>query len=280
MTNDERLKNFIVAKRLEGCSEKTLKFYEFNIKKLFSYVDKNVIEITTQDLRDYLIKYKEERQVSNVTLDNMRCVLQSFFNYLYDEGLMEKNPTGALKKIKSDQIIKNPFTEEELEILRENCRDIREKAIFEVLYSSGMRVGELTLLNIKDIDFINNKAIIFGKGAKEREAYFTVKARILIQDYLKTRKDDNEALFVGMRAPHKRLQISAYQKILHDLGERAGIHCHPHKFRRTCATALLNKGMPVEEISKLLGHTKLETTMGYCQVNQHRIKDDHARYMN
>ena len=228
MTNDERLKNFIVAKRLEGCSEKTLKFYEFNIKKLFSYIDKNVIEITTQDLRDYLIKYKEERQVSNVTLDNMRCVLQSFFNYLYDEGLMEKNPTGALKKIKSDQIIKNPFTEEELEILRENCRDIREKAIFEVLYSSGMRVGELTLLNIKDIDFINNKAIIFGKGAKEREAYFTVKARMLIQDYLKTRKDDNEALFVSLLEPHNRLEIAGVEIMLRKLGRSLEINkVHP-----------------------------------------------------
>lgn len=185
-----------------------------------------------------------------------------------------------IKKIKAEQIIKNPFSEEELETLRNNCKNIREKAILELLYSSGMRVGELVLLNKSDIDFVNNKTIIFGKGAKEREAYFTVKARMLLQEYLKTRTDNNEALFVGSRAPHGRLQISAIQKILRELGERSGVKCHPHKFRRTCATTLLNKGMSVEEISKLLGHAKIETTMGYCKVNQNRVKDDHSRYMN
>lgn len=276
-----KLDEFLCAKDLEGCSKQTLKLYSFTIKKLLEYYDnKQAIDISTMEIRNFLIGYKENHKVSNVTLDNMRCIFQSFYNWLFDEGYVIKNPMDPIKKIKAEQIIKSPFTEEELEILRNNCKDIREKAILEMLYSSGMRVGELALLNIKDIDFINNKTIIFGKGAKEREAYFTVKARMLLQEYLKTRTDNNEALFVGSRAPHNRLQISAYQKILRELGERSGIKCHPHKFRRTCATTLLNKGMSVEEISKLLGHAKIETTMGYCQVNQNRVRDDHSRYMN
>lgn len=276
-----KLNEFLSAKSLEGCSQQTIRSYSFSIKKLLQYYnDKNAEDITTQEIRNFLIKYKEEHKVGNITLDNMRCIFQSFYNQLFDEGYVTKNPMNPIKKIKAEQIIKNPFSEEELETLRNNCKDIREKAILELLYSSGMRVGELVLLNKSDIDFVNNKTIIFGKGAKEREAYFTVKARMLLQEYLKTRKDNNEALFVGSRAPHGRLQISAIQKILRELGERSGVKCHPHKFRRTCATTLLNKGMSVEEISKLLGHAKIETTMGYCKVNQNRVKDDHSRYMN
>ena len=277
----ETLETFLQAKSLEGCSKATIKAYAFTIKKLLgSDEEKNAVDFTTQDIRNFLINYKEEHKISNVTLDNMRCIFKSFYNWLFNEGYIAKNPMDPIRKIKADQIIKNPFSEEEMELLRNNCNSVREKAIIEVLYSSGMRIGELALLNKDDIDFINNKTVIFGKGAKEREAYFTVKARMLIQEYLKTRTDDNEALFVGMRAPHKRLEISAYQRILRIIGERAGVHCHPHRFRRTCATSLLNKGMPVEEISKLLGHTKIETTMGYCKVNQNRVRDDHSRYMN
>ena len=274
------LQEFLDVKALEGCSKATIENYRFNLNKFLLGVGKNPTEIVTQDIRKYLADYKRERGVSNTTLDNMRRVFQSFFTWMHREGYVLKDPCAAVNKIRADKIIKNPYSDEEMELMREAAKNLREKAIIEVLYSTGMRIGELEKLNKDDIDFVNGKAIVFGKGAKEREVYFNVKAQLALKKYLENRNDTNEALFVGLQSPYNRLKVSTYEKILRELGGRCGVHCHPHRFRRTCATILLNKGMPIQEVSKILGHAKLETTMIYCEINQQSVAANHKKYMN
>lgn len=274
------LQEFLDVKALEGCSKATIENYRFNLNKFLLGVGKNPTEIVTQDIRKYLADYKRERGVSNTTLDNMRRVFQSFFTWMHREGYVLKDPCAAVNKIRADKIIKNPYSDEEMELMREAAKNLREKAIIEVLYSTGMRIGELEKLNKDDIDFVNGKAIVFGKGAKEREVYFNVKAQLALKKYLENRNDTNEALFVGLQSPYNRLKVSTYEKILRELGGRCGVHCHPHRFRRTCATILLNKGMPIQEVSKILGHAKLETTLIYCEINQQSVAANHKKYMN
>lgn len=274
------LQEFLDVKALEGCSKATIENYKFNLNKFLLGVGKDPTEIATQDIRKYLADYKRERGVSNTTLDNMRRVFQSFFTWMHREGYIIKDPCAAVNKIRADKIIKNPYSDEEMELMREAAKSLREKAIIEVLYSTGMRIGELEKLNKDDIDFVNGKAIVFGKGAKEREVYFNVKAQLALKKYLENRNDTNEALFVGLQSPYNRLKVSTYEKILRELGGRCGVHCHPHRFRRTCATILLNKGMPIQEVSKVLGHAKLETTLIYCEINQQSVAANHKKYMN
>ena len=274
------LQEFLDVKALEGCSKATIENYKFNLNKFLLGVGKDPIEIATQDIRKYLADYKRERGVSNTTLDNMRRVFQSFFTWMHREGYIIKDPCAAVNKIRADKVIKNPYSDEEMELMREAAKNLREKAIIEVLYSTGMRIGELEKLNKDDIDFVNGKAIVFGKGAKEREVYFNVKAQLALKKYLENRNDTNEALFVGLQSPYNRLKVSTYEKILRELGDRCGVHCHPHRFRRTCATILLNKGMPIQEVSKVLGHAKLETTMIYCEIDQQSVATNHKKYMN
>lgn len=274
------LQEFLDVKELEGCSKATIENYKFNLNKFLLGVGKDPTEIATQDIRKYLADYKRERGVSNTTLDNMRRVFQSFFTWMHREGYIIKDPCAAVNKIRADKIIKNPYSDEEMELMREAAKNLREKAIIEVLYSTGMRIGELEKLNKDDIDFVNGKAIVFGKGTKEREVYFNVKAQLALKKYLENRNDTNEALFVGLQSPYNRLKVSTYEKILRELGGRCGVHCHPHRFRRTCATILLNKGMPIQEVSKVLGHAKLETTLIYCEINQQSVAANHKKYMN
>ena len=274
------LQEFLDVKALEGCSKATIENYKFNLNKFLLGVGKEPTEIATQDIRKYLADYKRERGVSNTTLDNMRRVFQSFFTWMHREGYILKDPCAAVNKIRADKIIKNPYSDEEMELMREAAKNLREKAIIEVLYSTGMRIGELEKLNKDDIDFVNGKAVVFGKGAKEREVYFNVKAQLALKKYLENRNDTNEALFVGLQSPYNRLKVSTYEKILRELGNRCGVHCHPHRFRRTCATILLNKGMPIQEVSKVLGHAKLETTLIYCEINQQSVAANHKKYMN
>lgn len=274
------LQEFLDVKALEGCSKATIENYKFNLNKFLLGVGKDPTEIATQDIRKYLADYKRERGVSNTTLDNMRRVFQSFFTWMHREGYIIKDPCAAVNKIRADKIIKNPYSDEEMELMREAAKNLREKAIIEVLYSTGMRIGELEKLNKDDIDFVNGKAIVFGKGAKEREVYFNVKAQLALKKYLENRNDNNKALFVGLQSPYNRLKVSTYEKILRELGGRCGVHCHPHRFRRTCATILLNKGMPIQEVSKILGHVKLETTLIYCEINQQSVAANHKKYMN
>lgn len=274
------LQEFLDVKSLEGCSSATIENYRFNLSKFLIKLDKSPLEITTQEIRKYLADYKRERGVSNRTLDNMRRVYTSFFHYLQREGYITKDPTAAVNRIKTDKIIKSPFSDEEMEKMRDAAKNLREKALIEILYSTGMRIGELTSLNREDINWDTGSAIVFGKGAKEREVYFNVRSQMALKKYLDTRVDKDPALFVGLQSPYKRLQVSTYEKILRELGQRCDVHCHPHRFRRTCATTLLNKGMPIQEVSKVLGHAKLETTLIYCEIQQQQVAADHRKYMN
>lgn len=275
------LEDFLNTKALEGCSKNTLSQYRFNIKKMLDKVEeKDVQKITTQNIRKYLSDYKKERSVGNTTLDNMRRNFNSYFSWCQKENIISNNPCSAVNKIKKDQIIKMPFSGKDLELLRLECKDLRERALVEVLYSTGMRVGELAILKKEDINWQKNSIIVFGKGSKEREVYLNDESQIHLTRYLDKREDKDEALFVSSRKPFSSIKTSTYEKILRDLGNRCDIKCHPHRFRRTCATNLLNKGMPIQEVSKILGHAKLETTMIYCCIDQTSVAANHKKYMN
>jgi site-specific recombinase XerD len=277
----EKLNEYLSVKSIEGCSPRTIKLYKLYITKLLeAYDDKKAIEMTTNNVRCFLADYKEQRHISNATLDNMRRCYHGFFTWLQSEGYTQQNITAPIKRIKTSKIIKDPFSEEELEILRENAEDTRTRALIELLYSSGMRIGELEQLNKSDINWSDNSIRVFGKGAKERTVWFNVRTGMLLDKYLKERTDNNPALFVSKRSPYKRLGVGGFEKILKRLGDKVNIHCHPHRFRRTCATNLMNKGVPVQEVSEVLGHAKLETTMIYCQVDQNQIKMHHKQFMN
>lgn len=272
---------FISAKRIEGCSEKTLKYYRDTINSMIESIDKEIIDITTDDLRQYLAEYQENRKVSKVTLDNMRRIFSSFFAWLEDEDYIVKSPVRRIHKVKADKIIKEAFTDENIEILRDNCENLRDLAIIDILNSTGMRVGELVKLNRSDINFNDRQCIVFGKGNSEREVYFDAKTKIHLLNYLESRTDTNSALFVTAKKPNSRLTIGGVQFILRKLGKKANVEkVHPHRFRRTLATVAIDKGMPIEQVQKLLGHVKIDTTMHYAIVNQNNVKISHKKYIS
>ena len=271
---------FITAKRIEGCSEKTLKYYRKTIESMLSAIAKNASQITTVDLRKYLTTYQTQRRSSKVTIDNIRRILSSFFSWLEDENYILKSPVRRIHKIRMECPVKEAYTDEALEQMRDNCGSVRDLAIIDLLSSTGMRVGELVGLNRADIDFENRECVVFGKGGKERPAYFDARTKIHLKNYLGTRSDDNPALFVSLAAPHERLKISGVEIRLRRLGRRLGINrVHPHKFRRTMATRAIDKGMPVEQVQRLLGHSKIDTTMQYALVNQSNVKNSHRRFI-
>lgn len=279
-TTERILCRFLTTKKLAGCSEKTIRSYSFHLKKLIQGLRCPLLEIQTNDIRYYLATYKEIRKVSNVTLDNIRLCFSSFFTWLHDEGLILTNPMKRIMRIKSEKIIKNPFTEEELEKLRMNCRRERDLAIIEFLYSSGVRISEAVQLNRDQINFQSRDCIVFGKGAKERTVYLNSKACIHLKMYLDSRSDDNPALFVSMKKPHQRLTAEAIEDVLRKIGRNAGVdHTHPHRFRRTMATNALNRGMPIQEVKELLGHEKMDTTMIYCTVSKENVRLSHKKYI-
>ena len=263
-----------------GCSEKTIHYYDETIKDLLGKTEKSVREVITEDLRSYLTAYQDERSASKVTIDNIRRILSSFFSWLEDEDYIVKSPVRRIHKIKTAKIIKEAFTDESIEILRDTCSEIRNLAIVELLDSSGMRVGEMVKLNRDDINFNERSCIVFGKGSSEREVYFDAKTKLHLQEYLDSRKDDNPALFVSLRAPHTRLDIGGVEYMLRKLGREAEVNnVHPHRFRRTLATRAIDKGMPIEQVQRLLGHKKIDTTMCYALVNQNNVKNAHRRYV-
>ena len=272
---------FLVRKRVEGRSERTLGLYNLHLRRMLQCLNKPVQEITEGDLFLYIERYKRQRQVSGVYLDNIRLVFSSFFGWLNAKGYIRKNPAAGLDPIKTEKRIKKPLSDIELEKLRRKCGLERDLALIEFLYSTGVRVSELVALNRQDIDFVSMDVIVYGKGAKERETYLTAASCMHLKEYLDSRKDDNEALFVSLRAPHKRLTVSGVEEILRRLGRCTGIEkVHPHRFRRTMATNILNKGMPIEEVKEILGHVKLDTTMIYCQVGRENVKHSHRKYMS
>lgn len=278
---EEELCAFLVRKRVEGRSEGTISQYSLHLRRMLQYINKPVKEISDADLFAYIAMYKKKRGVSSVYLNNIRLVCSSFFGWLNNKGYIGKNPAAGLDPIKTEKKIKKPLSDTELEILRRKCRIERDIALIECLYSTGVRVSELVSLNKSDIDFENMRAIVYGKGAKEWETYLTAAACMHLKEYIDSREDSSEALFVGLKAPHERLTVSGVEEILRKLGRRTGINkVHPHRFRRTMATNILNKGMPIEEVKEILGHVKLDTTLIYCQVRKENVRHNHKKYMS
>ena len=278
--NEEMLDSFIAAKQVEGCSERTLRYYQSTIKNMLKYIKKSVKHTTTDDLRQYLAEYQKKGRASKVSMDNIRRILSSFFAWMEDENFILKSPVRRIHKLKIGKMVKETYTDESMEILRDYCKSKRDLAIIDLLSSTGMRVGELVRLNRDDIDFNNRECIVLGKGDKERPVYFDAKAKLHLQDYLKKRTDNNPALFVSLLRPYKRLQISGVEIRLRELGKRLNISkVHPHKFRRTLATMAIDKGMPIEQVQQLLGHQKIDTTLQYAMVNQSNVKNSHRKYI-
>lgn len=279
--NAEKIvRRFLTVKHLAGCSEHTVKTYQFHLQKLALNLRCPLQDLDTNDLRCFLAEYKEKRKVSNVTLENIRLCLSSFFGWLHEEGLIKKNPMKRISRIKADKTLKRPFSGEEMERLRMNCQRERDLAILEFLYSTGVRVSEAVRLNRDQINFGQGECVVFGKGAKERVVYLNSKACIHLQKYLDSRTDNNPALFVSCKKPYQRLSKEGIEAMLRDIGRASGVdHVHPHRFRRTMATNALNRGMPVQEVRQLLGHEKMDTTMIYCTVSQEGVKLSHKKFI-
>ena len=271
---------FLSAKRIEGCSDKSLKYYKSTIIAMLISLDKNVKYIVTDDIRGYLTEYQQKNGLSKVTIDNIRRILSSFFSWLEDEDYILKNPVRRIHKVKTGTNIKETYSDEALELMRDNCTELRDLAMIDMLASTGMRVGEMVLLNRNDIDFNERECIVFGKGSKERVVYFDARTKIHLQNYLNSRKDNNEALFVSLKAPYERLQIGGIETRLREFGKQLGLNkVHPHKFRRTLATMAIDKGMPIEQLQQLLGHKKIDTTLQYAMVKQSNVKIAHRKYI-
>jgi integrase/recombinase XerD len=276
----DHLSIFICAKQVEGCSEKSIKYYKSTIENMLKTIKKPIKYITTEDLREYLANYQKKSLCSKVNLDNIRRILSSFFSWLEDENYILKNPVRRIHKIKTGKVVKETYTDENLEIMRDKCTELRDLAIIDLLNSTGMRVGELVKLNIEEINFNERECIVFGKGDKERKVYFDARTKIHLQDYLNSRTDNNAALFVSLIEPYNRLQISGVEIRMRKLGRKLNINkVHPHKFRRTLATRAIDNGMPIEQVQMLLGHQNIDTTLQYAMVNQNNVKISHRKYI-
>ena len=281
ITNTEYLRLFIDAKSIEGCSARTIKYYSSTIEHMLSKIQTPIRKITTEIMREYLVDYQKQRNCSKATVDNIRRNISSFFSWLEEEDYILKSPMRRIHKIKTKSVVKEVISDEEVEKLRDNCSTLRDLAIIDLLYSTGIRVGELVRLNIADIDFESRECIVFGKGDKERRVYFDAKTKIHLKEYIDSREDNNSALFVSLNAPYNRLKISGVEIRLRQLGRRLNLKAiHPHKFRRTMATRAIDKGMPIEQVQKILGHSQIDTTMQYAIVNQNNVKISHQKYMS
>ncbi|MEE1126558.1 MAG: site-specific tyrosine recombinase/integron integrase [Acutalibacteraceae bacterium] len=271
---------FLSAKRIEGCSEKSLKYYYATIQSMLDGVGKQTKHIQTDDIRNYLTSYQTKKKSSRVTIDNIRRILSSFFSWLEDEDYILKSPVRRIHKVKTATNIKETYSDEELELMRDNCVETRDLAMIDMLASTGMRVGEMVLLNRSDINFNERECVVFGKGDKERIVYFDARTKIHLLNYLDSRTDDNVALFVSLKSPHTRLSIGGIEARLRKFGKQLGLHkVHPHKFRRTLATMAIDKGMPIEQLQQLLGHRRIDTTLQYAMVKQSNVKIAHRKYI-
>jgi len=278
--NKDYVTKFISAKRIEGCSEKSLFYYENTINSMLSAINKNIKHIVTDDLRDYLTEYQRKNEISKVTVDNIRRILSSFFSWLEDEDYILKSPARRIHKVKATLCIKNTYTDEEIELMRDACQNDRDLAIIDMLSSTGMRVGEMVTLRREDVNFQERECVVLGKGDKQRTVYFDARTKIHIQKYLNTRNDENPALFISLRDKSKALGIGGVENLIRSLGKEAGISkAHPHKFRRTLATGAIDKGMPIEQVQQLLGHKRIDTTLMYAMVKQSNVKASHRKYI-
>ena len=271
---------FLSAKRIEGCSEKSLKYYKTTIETMLFQLQKDVKQIVTDDIRTYLTEYQNSKHSSRVTIDNIRRILSSFFSWLEDEDYILKSPVRRIHKVKTGTSVKETYSDEALELMRDSCTELRDLAMIDMFASTGMRVGEMVLLNREDINFNERECVVFGKGDKERIVYFDARTKIHLQNYLQSRKDNNPALFVSLQSPHNRMKIGGIEVRLRNLGNRLGlVKVHPHKFRRTLATVAIDKGMPIEQLQQLLGHRRIDTTLQYAMVKQSNVKIAHRKYI-
>lgn len=278
--NESYIADYLAAKQVEGCSEKTINYYHATLKMMFAHLGKHVQRVTTEDLRDYLGDYQHSRNSSRVTIDNIRRIFSSFFSWLEDEDIIIKSPVRRIHKVKSSAKVKDTYSDEDLERLRDYCNNDRDIAMIDLLASTGMRIGELVHLNQNDINFDERECVVLGKGNKQRIVYFDARSKIHLQNYLAKRKDTNSALFVSLHSPHQRMSINGIENRLKNLGKKAGIaEVYPHKFRRTLATNAIDKGMPIEQVQKLLGHERIDTTLHYAMVKQSNVKIAHRKYI-
>lgn len=279
-SNDELLKLFLSAKQVEGCSERSLKYYRTTLSKMIVKIDKSVRQVETNDIRAYISDYENESNAGKVTLDNIRRIISSFFAWLEDENYIVKSPARRIHKIRVGKTVKDVYSDEELEQMRDACTNSRDLAIIDVLSSTGIRVGELVNLNIEDVDFEKRECVVLGKGNKQRKVYFDARTKIHLYDYIASRHDETTALFVSLNNPHNRLSIRGIETILHKVGSNLkSTKVHPHKFRRTLATKAIDKGMPIEQVQVLLGHSQINTTLRYAMVNQNNVKASHHKYI-
>ncbi|MBQ9221495.1 site-specific tyrosine recombinase/integron integrase [Succinivibrio sp.] len=277
--NNNLLKKFLDAKSIEGCSNKTVLYYRNTIQQVINTLKKSVTEISTDDLRDYLTTYQNENHPSQTTVDNIRRILSSFYAWLEDEEYILKSPVRRIHKVKTQQKVKETYSDENLELMRDNCKEPRDLAMIDLLASTGMRVGEMVLLNRGDINFNDRECIVLGKGNKERIVYFNARCKIHLKNYIDSRSDTDEALFVSLKT-HKRISIGGVESRLRKLGKELGINrVHPHKFRRTLATQAIDKGMPIEQVQQLLGHKRIDTTLQYALVKQSNVKIAHKKFI-
>ena len=280
-SNDTLLQAFLSAKQVEGCSQPTIRYYRNTIKQLADNMPMRFTDYTTEDIRAYLAVFQQKHNATKVTVDNVRRIFSSFFSWLEEEDFILKNPVRRIHKVKTGTQVREVLSDESLESIRDTCNHPRDLAMIDLLASTGMRVGELVKLNREDINFTERECVVFGKGNKQRIVYFNARTKIHLQQYLNERSDQNEALFVSLNNPQKRLQISGVEVRLRKIGREANVpRVHPHKFRRTLATMAIDKGMPVEQVQKLLGHVKIDTTMHYAMVSQNNVKLSHRRFIS
>lgn len=264
-----------------GKSNGTVDNYQFHLSHFLSYVNKDIRNINDDDVYTYLYNYRHKRNVSNSYVNQIRIVINGFFKWLIKKRILTSNPVDAIDTIKCQHKIKKPLSAEDVERLRSACQRERDLAMIECLYSTAVRASELLQLNRTDISLLKDDITVLGKGNKERITYLNAKAHIHLQNYLELRTDDNPALFVSSRSPHSRLTRRGLESILNKIATSANVEkVHPHRFRRTSATDLLNAGMPIEQVQELLGHKSIETTRIYCTINQEAVKHNHKRYMN
>lgn len=281
ISNEEYLNKFLEAKRIEGCSERTIKYYKVTVEQLLKKVLHPIRKVTTEQMREYLVDYQKINNCGKTTIDNVRRNISSFFSWLEEEDYILKSPMRRIHKIRAEKLVKNVITDEDIERLRDGCDCLRDVAMIDLLYSTGIRVGELVRLNRADINFSERECVVFGKGDKERRVYFDAKSKIHLINYLKSRIDDNPALFVSLDKPYNRLKISGVEIRLRQLGRKLHLdRVHPHKFRRSMATRAIDKGMPIEQVQKILGHSQIDTTMQYAIVNQNNVKAAHRKYIS
>lgn len=280
ISNMDYLSMFLSAKKIEGCSERTIKYYEVTVLNLLNTIKTPIRKISTEEIREYLANYQKINNCSKTTVDNIRRNISSFFSWLEEEDYILKSPMQRIHKIKTEKIVKETISDEAIETLRDSCTCLRDLAMIDLLYSTGIRVGELVKLNVADINFEERECVVFGKGNKERRVYFDAKAKLHIIKYLESRTDNNPALFVTLDSPYSRLKISGVEIRIRELGRKNNLgRIHPHKFRRTMATRAIDKGMPIEQVQKILGHSQIDTTMEYAIVNQNNVKNAHRKFI-